>query len=345
MTHSDSGSKLDRIVVSLQRFTATLILAITVLMSAVSIDRAHAIVLRPIVWLFAGSGVVAAIEADAVASHFLDNTRPFIINDSNIPRPSPAWNAVRVKSFKSFSSIRDALQLGTLRPGLRGVVYDYEKWQFTPLVEQRNPAPFVKQAADLVHAHGLLFLTAPAVDLVTVMAPGNPTPPDDLYIQLGIAADAAQYADVFDIQAQRFEVDASRYVSFVQRAAAQARQANPKVVVLAGLSTQPSGQTVTADDILRAIAATLSTAIGSMSQRRRHLTRSVPPSSRASQSKCSIGCSIPRCPLVERCAADPVLAAHIGRLRTSLLLPQNPDDLRFREPARLHVHRLRGDGP
>src|SRR5262249_37481407 len=31
-------------------------------------------------------------------------------------------------------------------------------------------------------------------------------------------------------------------------------------------------------------------------------------------------------------------------LRASLLLAQNPDDLLFREPARLHVHPLTGDG-
>jgi len=46
----------------------------------------------------------------------------------------------------------------------------------------------------------------------------------------------------------------------------------------------------------------------------------------------------------DRRAADPVLAAHISRLRPSLMLAQNPDDLLFREPARLHVHHLEGDG-
>ena len=51
-----------------------------------------------------------------------------------------------------------------------------------------------------------------------------------------------------------------------------------------------------------------------------------------------------RLPLVEGRAADPVLAAHVRRLRPRLLLPQDPDDLLFREPARLHVHPLSGDG-
>src|SRR5262249_23586060 len=49
-------------------------------------------------------------------------------------------------------------------------------------------------------------------------------------------------------------------------------------------------------------------------------------------------------PLVESRTADPVLAANIGRLGPSFLLAQHPDDLLFREPARLHVHPLTGDG-
>jgi hypothetical protein len=32
------------------------------------------------------------------------------------------------------------------------------------------------------------------------------------------------------------------------------------------------------------------------------------------------------------------------RYSPRFLLPQYPDDLSFREPARLHVHPLRGDG-
>jgi hypothetical protein len=100
-------------------------------------------------------------------------------------------------------------------------------------------------------------LTAPAVDLVPVLAPDSDRKrQDETYLRLGLAADAARYADIFDVQSQRFERDTDRYASFVREAAAQARQANPRVIVLAGVSTQPSGQQVTADDILRAINAT-----------------------------------------------------------------------------------------
>ena len=43
-------------------------------------------------------------------------------------------------------------------------------------------------------------------------------------------------------------------------------------------------------------------------------------------------------PFVKRGAADSVLTAHVGGLRPGFLLPQDPDDLFFCEPARLHVH-------
>lgn len=233
----------------MQRLTS--IVAIAMLMSA-SIT-AHAAINKPILWMFANGQPVAAIAADAEASHFLDSQKTLVMGGNNLNGVPPSWNAVHDLGYRSFDDIKTAVGRG-LPPDVKGVMYDYERWPFTPYAEQRNP--LIKQSADLVHAHGLMFLTAPAVDLVGVMAPGNNTPPDQLYIQLGLAGNAARYADVFDIQAQRFLNDPTLYASFVKRAAAQARAANPKVVILAGLSTQPHGMTVTADEILQAIAAT-----------------------------------------------------------------------------------------
>ena len=225
------------------------------LISTVSSIRVAAALNKPIRWLLNGPGV-AAIAADAKASRFLDNAQPFVMR-RDAPAAPPDWNPIPIASFFRFGAIRDALQTGRLSAGIRGVMYDYEKWQFTPEAEQQNPADYVKRAADLVHAQGLLFLTAPAVNLVTVMAPAaDRNRLYNSYLRLGIAADAARYADVFDIQAQRFERNTELYEKFVRGAAAQARQANPKVLVLAGISTQPIGQQVTADDILGAIAAT-----------------------------------------------------------------------------------------
>jgi len=217
---------------------------------------AEASPLKPLRWLFNGPGV-AAMAADAEASRLLDNTQPFVMWGRALDGVPQSWNAVHALSCKSFSDIRIALESGSIGPEVKGIMYDYEKWRFTPEDEQRNPGAYLKKAADLAHLKGYLFLTAPAVNLVTVMAPGvDRNRLYETYLQLGIAADAARYADVVDIQAQRYERDTEIYASFVRQAAAQARQANPKVLVLAGVSTEPIGQQATADDILNAIAAT-----------------------------------------------------------------------------------------
>jgi hypothetical protein len=247
-----------RSILTFKRSTVSLslaIFAVVVLMSSALISYAHATANKTIRWLFAGPQVIRAIMADADASHFLDGTQPFIIGrvfTSGIPR---SWDAFQLVSLKSLSAIRK--EIPSLGPEVKGVLYDYERWKFTPEQEQRNPAGYLKQAADLVHARGLLFLTAPAVNLVKGIEPmARPEQMDEGYLRLGFAADAARYADVFDIQAQRFESDTKRYANFVRLAATQARQANPKVSVLAGISTQPFGPRVTVDDILGAIMAT-----------------------------------------------------------------------------------------
>ena len=225
-------------------------------MVSFSIDEAGAAETKPIRWLFNGPGV-AAMAADPEASRLLDGGEPFVMWGrplSGVPR---SWKAIHVLSCKSLSEIEDALATGALGPEIKGVMYDQEKWRFTPEEEQRNPGPYLKKAADLVHARGLLFLTAPAVNLVNIIEPGaRGDRMGEAYLRLGLAADAARNADVFDIQAQRFEGDTKTYESFVRQAAAQARQANPKVIVLAGISTEPIGRSVTADDILQAISAT-----------------------------------------------------------------------------------------
>ena len=223
---------------------------------AVASEHAQAAGEKPVRWLFNGPGG-AAIAADRETSRLLDNARPYVMKGRLFNDVPVAWNAITFASFTNLQAIRNAVGTGRLDPEIKGIMYDYERWQFTPEEEQRNPAPFVKMAADAVHAHNLLFLTAPAVNLVRAMAPDqDQNPRYETYLRLNIAADAARYADVVDIQAQGSVRNTQLYANFVRGAAAQARQANPKVVVLAGISTQPSGQQVTADDILRAIAAT-----------------------------------------------------------------------------------------
>jgi hypothetical protein len=226
-----------------------------VLVAGLSNHSASAAVRKPIRWLLAPQGL-EAIAADAEVSSLLDNTQPFVRRGLNAVAIPPRWNAIPFDTFTSFGAIKVALEQSMLVPGVEGIMYDNESWRFTPVKEQQNPAYYERLAADLVHSYGLLFIAAPAVDLVPVLAPGTRGSRYDTYLQLGIAADAARHADVIDIQAQGVELNTGAYENFVRQAAAQARGANPRVLVLAGVSTNPSGQKVTTDAILRAITAT-----------------------------------------------------------------------------------------
>jgi hypothetical protein len=206
-------------------------------------------------WLFNGAGV-GALASDPASSALLAGAQPYVMRGPLVASVPAKWDAISFVSFARFEALREGLGNGKVGPEIRGIMYDYEKWRFTPQEEQANPAPYIKQAAELVHARGLLFMTAPALNLVSVMAPESAERKYETFLRLGLAADAARYADVFNIQAQGFERNPALYADFVRRAAAQARAANPKVEVLAGISTQPSGQDVSADDILNCIAAT-----------------------------------------------------------------------------------------
>lgn len=225
------------------------------LMYAALTHAACATAAKQLRWLLHGPGI-AAIALDSETSRLLDHTQPFVMTGPNVAAIPPGWNAIPFASFTSFRAIKSALDRGELAPAVKGIMYDNEKWRFTPEKEQLSPARYEKLAADLVHAHGLLFLTAPAVNLTTVLAPESDERRYAAFLRLEIVADAARYADVIDIQAQGSERNTRAYADFVEQAAVQARQANPNVLVFAGISTNPSGQRVQADDLLRAIAAT-----------------------------------------------------------------------------------------
>jgi len=239
-------------LIAIHQVAVALALSALVATAAFGAERGHA---KRIRWLFNGAGV-GALAANPASSAILAGARPYVMRGPRVSGAPVEWDAIAFVSFAKFDAMREGLRNGKVGPEIRGVMYDYEKWQFTPQEEQANPAPYIKKAADLVHARGLLFLTAPALNLVSVMAPQSGVRKYETFLRLGLAAEAARYADVFDIQAQGFERNPELYADFVRRAAEQARAANPKVEVLAGLSTQPSGQEVTADEILNCIAAT-----------------------------------------------------------------------------------------
>jgi hypothetical protein len=135
------------------------------------------------------------------------------------------------------------------------VLYDPEVWSFTPADEQRNPGQAAARAAAAAHAHGLQLIVTPALNLVTVQG-GSPAPRWRQFLSMRIAAAVAAHADIVELQAQSLERDAAGYASFVREAALQVRTANPRAVILAGLSTNPPGAAVSSQQLTAAIQAT-----------------------------------------------------------------------------------------
>lgn len=149
-------------------------------------------------------------------------------------------NASQTASFADETKLKAAIAQGSLPPHTRAVIYDDEGWGATPLAQQLDPATYYREAATAAHAAGLLLIAAPGTDLANVVNPGR-GPAWNRYLSANVAAGAARYADIYDVQSQSLEPDTGTYDSYVHQAAEQALAANPNVKVMAGLSTNPSG--------------------------------------------------------------------------------------------------------
>jgi hypothetical protein len=169
--------------------------------------------------------------------------------------PLPGLGAVPVLTAGAVARLQEAVTGQQLPNGTRALLYDPEAWPFTPSAEQRDPAGATARAAGLAHRHGLRLIVAPALSLTNVLAPGK-APRWRRFVDLGLAAALARAADVIELQAQSLERDTASYEAFVRAAAEQARAANPRVFVLAGLSTNPPGAPVHGRHLTAAVQAT-----------------------------------------------------------------------------------------
>ncbi len=171
-------------------------------------------------------------------------------------QPLPVAGAQPVVTFSSAGELSQAVSGGQLPAGTRALLYDPEAWSFTPRAEQLNPASAAQRARDIAHAHGLSLIVAPALNLTTLRPDPTRGPRWKQFLRLGLAGSIAKVTDVLELQGQSLERSTSTYAEFVREAAAQARAANPRVAILAGLSTNPPGAPVTSQQLTAAIHAT-----------------------------------------------------------------------------------------
>jgi hypothetical protein len=206
-------------------------------------------------WILNGPAMTT-FTRDPVAVPFFANSHPFVIAPKWRDAPIPAsWGAVRTRIFTSYAEFERALSNGKIDQSTKAVLYDNEGWNLTPKQEQNHFAQYAARFYNLAHQHGYIVIQTPALSLATRLQPAGERR-FDTFVRLGFLANAAKYADAIDIQVQGSQVPARKYAEFVTTAAREARQANPNVLVFAGLSTNPSGHKVTAEQIVRAINAT-----------------------------------------------------------------------------------------
>ncbi len=171
-------------------------------------------------------------------------------------QPLAGITAKLVVTFASATALEDAITGGRLPAGTYGVLYDPEAWSFTPVAEQRDPVQAATRAAAVAHAHGLRLIVTPALNLTTVLAPGTQQPRWRAFLDLNLVGRLAGVADIVELQAQSLERDTAAYTAFVRAATSQASTANPRIIVLAGLSTNPPGTPVDSQQLTAAVQAT-----------------------------------------------------------------------------------------
>lgn len=185
------------------------------------------------IWMFAGSGIT---KLASVAGGMALLSGPL-----NSPETWVAGHSVDTPPLATH--LRITANAARIPTGTRGVVLDVENWPLTPAFQKAHPvrayADFYRQAAS---RHWIVG--TPAFDLVRSMFPTYHGKIYPAFIRLDLAGRIAPYVSVYDIQAQGAERNPRRYAYLVRTIAAQVRAAHPAVTVLAGLSTNPSGQPV-----------------------------------------------------------------------------------------------------
>ena len=212
--------------------------------------RASALSEHPLVWLFAGSGVSRLASAPggrALLAGPLNHRDTWVFGKS---RFTPK-NATRLAGAPSLSIFRHAI-----RQPVSGVLLDLEHWPMTPARQQIHPIATYVRAAAIARAHGVLMIATPAFDLVRATRPHYRGRIYPEFLRLALAGRIAPYVDVYEIQAQGAENNPAAYRSLVRAVARQVHASNPAAMILAGLSTGPSGQRTTSEILYRDVQLT-----------------------------------------------------------------------------------------
>jgi hypothetical protein len=182
------------------------------------------------------AGLGPALEQEAFSP-------PSLVGYGATSSPYPGSSVgTPARIFTSYAALQKAFAAGWLPGPFHWVVLDLEAgkdWP-TPRHEAQHPGYYEKRASQLTHSHGMRILCTPARDLARAATP-VPADWNRWYLSSNQAGMAAKYSNGIVIQAQRLDLNVAAYAKFTAAAAKQAREANPRALVLGGLSTAAGG--------------------------------------------------------------------------------------------------------
>jgi hypothetical protein len=166
------------------------------------------------------------------------------------------WHGKIFAEYKEYAAFFRDVRQGLVDPAASVAMYDPERWKATSVIETRDPVTYARMFAVLAHQHGWLAMMTPSCRLLTRMPGWRGGSVFDVFdaCGAGIEAAIAPYADILDLQAQSMETDTATYVRHILDWTTQARAANPRIKILAQLSTSPTHR-ASPDDLLRAARA------------------------------------------------------------------------------------------
>ena len=196
-------------------------------------------------WIMGNGELSAAQSASPSSVRYAVSPAHLLVLDLRGQSSSAGQN---VADFRSYAEFKKMIKQGTIPAGIHWVMYDNEQWSLTPADEQADPVRYEELFARLAHQYGYKVILAPAQDLVPGFDKNSFQGGQAVwrsYLSMGLATASARVADIYEIQAQPYEIGVYRsqraYASFVAVAVAQARSVNPGIVIYAGLSTQRVG--------------------------------------------------------------------------------------------------------
>ncbi len=212
-------------------------------------------------WLIAASAIsqLDNVAGQAVVASYLDGPQTTVIIGRTIPAALKDWHVHFALDTRSLYEIRRGVASG-LSPRISMILYDPERWSFTPASEQSAVGSSARTAASIAHSAGRGLIVAPATNLAPVRLPGESAA--SAFMQTDDLEKVAASANWVEIQAQGLERHPARYAAYIAEALRQIRRANRDAVVYAGLSTNPSGPPVDGADLVEDVRLTSSVISG-----------------------------------------------------------------------------------